>query len=139
MKARVRDPEALAAASRRYRQRNSAIVSTRRRQHYADNLDDERADARERMRQRAEQDRTAVFAHYGLACACCGATEDLCIDHVNGDGGAHRAEIGTGSATTYRWLVANDFPEGFQTLCMPCNRSKNTGPCCRLSHEGGTP
>src|ERR1022692_1519522 len=66
--------------------------------------------------------RAAVFDHYGWSCACCGATENLTIDHINGDGMEHRATSGIRSGTdTYRWLVANGFPDGFQALCLPCN------------------
>jgi hypothetical protein len=34
-----------------------------------------------------------VFAHYGTVCACCGTTENLSIDPINGDGGEHREEL----------------------------------------------
>jgi hypothetical protein len=80
-----------------------------------------------------------VFAHYGTACACCGATENLSIDHVNGDGGDHREELfgrrNGGGEQVWRWLVKNGFPDGFQTLCIPCNQSKRTGERCRLDHS----
>jgi hypothetical protein len=83
-----------------------------------------------------DQLRTDVYDHYGWACACCGSTEDLTIDHVKGDGGAHRKELGLdGSGTKfYRWLRANGFPAGFQTLCRACNRSKAGGTECQLAH-----
>lgn len=35
----------------------------------------------------------------------------------------------------YRWLIKNGFPEGFQTLCWPCNRSKGNRQVCQLDHE----
>ena len=37
----------------------------------------------------------AVLAHYGRVCACpgCGATDDLTIDHKNGDGRAQRIKL----------------------------------------------
>lgn len=76
-----------------------------------------------------------VFDHYGWSCACCGTTDDPTIDHVNGDGREHRAEVG-GSQAVYRWLIANGFPEGFQTLCFPCNDSKRDGSHCRRWHGG---
>lgn len=79
--------------------------------------------------------RKAVFDHYGRSCACCGTTERLGIDHVDGDGRAHRAEIGMGSSRLYRWLVANGFPEGFQVLCSRCNTSKGSGERCRVNHQ----
>jgi hypothetical protein len=81
--------------------------------------------------------RDRVLDHYGRACACCGATEDLSIDHVNGGGRAHRIELfgykraGTGF---YRWLIVQGFPDGYQVLCVSCNSSKQGGLACRLSH-----
>jgi len=33
-----------------------------------------------------------------------------------------------------RWLIKNGFPEGFQTLCRPCNGSKGDGDRCKLNH-----
>lgn len=77
----------------------------------------------------------AVFAHYGTSCACCETTERLTIDHVNGDGKEHRQELGLkGGYPFYRWLKRAGFPPGYQTLCLPCNRSKGTGERCRIDH-----
>lgn len=82
--------------------------------------------------------RAKVFRHYGTTCACCGTTENLSIDHVNGNGGDHREELFGrrygGGHELYRWLVKNGFPAGFQTLCLPCNQSKSKGERCRLKH-----
>jgi hypothetical protein len=89
---------------------------------------------RERLRREHEGNREAVLGHYGRSCTCCGTAEHLTIDHVNGDGRRHREQIGHGGAELYRWLVANGFPEGFQTLCRPCNKSKGNGQLCRLQH-----
>ena len=80
----------------------------------------------------------ATFAAYGgNVCACCGEKEPkfLTLDHVNNDGAAFRRKIaGSRQAaghTTYRWLVRNGFPEGYQVLCMNCNHGKrmNGGVC----------
>lgn len=80
--------------------------------------------------------RQQVFDHYGWTCACCDTAERLTIDHVNGGGTEHRKEIGlkndAGGDKFYRWLVKNNFPEGFQTLCGPCNSSKFDGEHCRM-------
>lgn len=68
-----------------------------------------------------------VFFHYGngkVQCACCGETtfEFLTVHHLNGGGSKHRREIGCqGGDRIYRWLVQNNFPDGFQVLCMNCN------------------
>lgn len=82
------------------------------------------------VKQNAEP-RKVVLDHYGRVCACCGGEDDLQIDHVNGDGGTHRNRVGGGTAI-YRYIIKNDFPEGFQTLCGSCNRSKTDGHRCRL-------
>lgn len=80
-------------------------------------------------RQRAAR-RVQVFDHYGWSCACCGSTEDLAIDHVDGDGARHREEVD--AERLYAWLIENGFPEGFQTLCKPCNSSKGRFAHCGL-------
>lgn len=62
-----------------------------------------------------------VFRHYGNICQCCKEAEPgfLTIDHVHGGGDSHREELGTGAI--YSWLVKNEFPEGYRTLCYNCN------------------
>lgn len=67
--------------------------------------------------------REKVFLHYGSRCVCCNETkiEFLTIDHINGGGRQHRKKIGV---TIDNWLVANDFPRGFQILCFNCNQAK---------------
>ncbi len=82
--------------------------------------------------------RAAVLEAYGgSVCACCGETEPkfLTIDHVNNDGAAFRRKI-AGKRTaagyhTYIWLIRNNYPPGFQVLCMNCNHGKrmNGGVC----------
>lgn len=93
------------------------------------------------VQQNYQRLRTAVFNHYGWACACCSAEGSPTIDHVAGDGSEHRAELtgrdaGGASVVMYKWLVDNDFPEGFQTLCRRCNASKLRGTACRINHTG---
>ncbi len=57
------------------------------------------------------------------------------IDHVRGDGQAHREEIGhAGGESLYRWLVGHGLPDGFQALCNRCNISKGPGAACKLDH-----
>jgi hypothetical protein len=73
-------------------------------------------------------------AYGGYKCACCGETEPLflSIDHVNNDGAEHRRKLGIkGGTEIYRWLIKNDFPDGFQVLCYNCQQGKrlNNGVC----------
>jgi len=73
--------------------------------------------------------RETIFKHYGMSCATCGKMDfsQLSIDHINNDGGKHRREIGMkcGGYNFYLWLIKNNFPEGYQTLCISCNSRKN--------------
>ena len=84
--------------------------------------------------------RAAIEAYGGMKCACCGETIEqfLTIDHINNDGAEHRKSLGRkigngkgGSATIYTWLKNNNYPPGFQVLCMNCNhgKSRNKGVC----------
>lgn len=58
-----------------------------------------------------------VYAHYGDRCECCGETERmfLTIDHIDGNGNAHRREIK--KADLAQWLWQNGMPAGFRILC----------------------
>jgi hypothetical protein len=80
--------------------------------------------------------REVVLHHYGTVCACCLAVDNLQIDHIGGGGDLHRARVGTG-ATFYRWLIANGFPEGYQTLCGFCNNSKHVYGKCQYHSKAG--
>lgn len=78
-----------------------------------------------------ENRKRRIFDHYGWICICCGETEPtfLTIDHINGGGSKHLKELG-GGGKLYGWLIKNNFPEGFQTLCYNCNCSKgHYGQC----------
>ena len=75
--------------------------------------------------------RAAFDAYGGPVCACCGEDQELflTIDHVNGDGAAHRRELG--KRVIYGWLKEHGYPEGFRVLCQNCNagRWRNGGVC----------
>ena len=92
---------------------------------------------KEYQRRHRRKLKAEVLGHYGGKCACCGEAElmFLTIDHVDDNGADHRREVGDGTgfcgAEFYRWLRANDYPEGFQVLCANCNCGKqwNGGIC----------
>ncbi len=72
--------------------------------------------------------KTEIITHYGngkLACVKCGFDDirALSIDHINGSGCTHRKEIPSGTSM-YLWLKRNNFPDGYQTLCMNCQYIK---------------
>lgn len=128
---RKANPDKVRQSLRQWREANPGKVRQSQEAWHAANPDKRR----QYSRATHSRLRTAVFDHYGWSCACCGSTKRLTIDHVNGDGVEHRAKVGIRTGTkTYRWLVANGFPEGFQTLCIPCNASKKSDTSCRLVH-----
>ncbi len=78
--------------------------------------------------------RDKVFNHYGWKCACCGEEirEFLTIDHMKNDAAEYRKKgLHLGGEAVYRWLIANNFPKDFQTLCMNCQwgKRRNNGIC----------
>jgi len=89
-----------------------------------------RAEYRRREREKHQLYFEMIVAHYGGKCACCGETNHkfLTVDHINGGGHKHRKQI---SNKIYRWLVLNNFPDGYQILCFNCNcgKNRNHGVC----------
>jgi hypothetical protein len=83
--------------------------------------------------------RAKIFGHYGHECSCCGSGANLTLDHRDGNGGEHRAELlgnhRRAGTNFYPWVIANGYPPGFQTLCRSCGSSKGNGPACRLDHR----
>lgn len=79
-------------------------------------------------------------------CACCGESEVgfLTLDHIAGDGKAHResALLPSGKKASgpnfYRWLAGQGFPPGIQVLCFNCNYAKRTYRACPHQQDGGT-
>ena len=66
-----------------------------------------------------------VLIHYGgdkLACVICGEGRLAClsIDHIDGGGTKHRNQLRAWGELFNRWLKAQNYPDGYQTLCMNC-------------------
>jgi hypothetical protein len=150
-----RDPEKHREAQRRYREANREKRRESQRRYCEAHPERQRESERryrearpervaETQRKRLARLKAAVFGHYGDQCVCCGTTDRPTIDHINGDGRAHRKELyghrpsfeesRTTGPEFYAWLIRNGFPDGYQTLCLPCNASKGDGARCRLQH-----
>lgn len=74
----------------------------------------------------SRQLKVAALEAYGTACTCCGEAhiEFLAIDHIDGNGAAHRKAPGGpggGGVRMYRWLKLQGYPPGYRTLCHNCN------------------
>ena len=60
------------------------------------------------------------YSHGTFQCHHCGYDDirALSIDHINGGGSKHRKSIK--GYLIYAWLRKNNYPEGYQVLCMNC-------------------
>jgi len=69
---------------------------------------------------------------YGGKCFCCEELEIsfLSIDHVDGGGNQHRKLITGYGSSFYKWLRRNNYPKGFQVLCMNCQFGKRINGTC---------
>ena len=82
-----------------------------------------------------------VLRHYNngnLECTRCGFDDVLAlsVDHISGGGLIHLRSLGiSGGSALYRWLIKNDFPHGFQTLCMCCQFIKEVESSCLTKHD----
>jgi hypothetical protein len=88
------------------------------------------AKTREYQRDYVQKLKEIVILHYSPNHVCqwegCSWTDSnaLSIDHINNDGAKHLRELAGkrgrrfGGRCFYRWLIKNNFPEGYQILCM---------------------
>lgn len=84
-----------------------------------------RQEWREYVRRHAQKIKLEVLTHYGngkCACVTCGESRLAClsIDHINGNGNLQLKELRKAGVNFYRWLRKNNYPKGYQTLCMNC-------------------
>lgn len=113
------------ASQRRYRERHPEQVRESVRRSYHKNKEKYKPKKKASEHKRYLEVRKKVLTYYGgnpPRCACCGETQDefLTIDHISGGGTKHRKRI---RRPFYRWLLENNFPEGYRVLCMNCNHS----------------
>lgn len=87
-------------------------------------------EARQRVIKKNQLLKQDVLTHYGggkCACIRCDFNDirALSIDHIGGGGNRVRARRFKGTGTFYRWLQQENYPEGYQTLCMNCQFIKS--------------
>jgi hypothetical protein len=130
-------PEIFAARQKRWRDKQTPEyiekdLEKRRERYYRNH-----AEELSRRRAARERARLEMIAIFGGACECCGETNPrfLTLDHINGDGRAHRAMAG-GSGNIVFNLKARGWPkEGYRLLCFNCNcgRAYNGGVCPHIT------
>jgi rubrerythrin len=117
-----------------YRQNREERVAAKRAWDAANRESIREREARRRARLRAE-----VLAAYGGACACCQERrpEFLAVDHINGDGAAHRRELKSRAmAHLYNLLKKQGFPKDrFRLLCHNCNHARGLYGYCPHERE----
>lgn len=90
--------------------------------------------------------RLEALSHYAtegrLTCSCkgCGISipEFLTLDHIDGDGAAHRRQFDIKGTKLYIWLKENNYPAGLQILCMNCNMAKGNKKECPVHSQNKT-
>lgn len=105
--------------------------------YYSEHKEKKREDYLKHQVERKEKGRTynrerklEILSEYSgntLLCIRCGFNDirALSIDHINGKGESHRRSLGITSGNNfYQWLKKNNYPEGYQVLCMNCQAIK---------------
>lgn len=124
--------------SRDYYNRNKDKVKEYQKNYYQENKDkilskkDRIKDYQIKYSQKLKFEILSHYSYGNVICNCCGETEYdfLTLDHINGGGTQHRKEVGVG-ISYWLWLIRNNYPDGYQVLCMNCNlgRHKHNGVC----------
>jgi hypothetical protein len=74
------------------------------------------------------------YSNQTFACACCAESERdfFTIDHIKGNASSQSKALGIprSSYRLYEWLIRNQFPAGYQVLCMKCNMAKGHYGIC---------
>lgn len=106
-------------------------------QNYWNNPEAFRQKARDRQSLARKLLRDEMIRAYGGRCSCQWCTETisdfLTLDHVNGDGKAHRKLVGS---HTYADLRRKGWPQdGYRLLCWNCNAMTRYGRACPHEHN----
>jgi hypothetical protein len=108
----MRDKEKHRENNARYRERNREAI-------------------KEKQRLVRREYKRKVFNHYGNFCPC-GVSDirALQIDHIDNNGAEERKRLGGQKFSGwifYQFLIKNEYPTGYQTLCANCNMIKQLG------------
>ena len=148
---KLRDARPEVIAKRRAREANPDV--RKRRQAYRDRPE-VKAKTSKRNKEKKDKEKMEVYLHYSKiysnsnipCCACCGLNshmEFLSLDHIAGrkemDSEPELVRLGYTSKFKIHqlllWITRNDFPEGFQILCLNCNMAKGHSKDNKCPHE----
>ena len=122
---RCRHQERVGAYNKAYLERNREMMNVRRRMSRMQN-GGVRIILNSRTRNYRAEQRYRVLDYYSNGKLCCALCDEarlpcLSIDHIEGNGNAHRRSIGVKSGSSfYSWIEKNGFPTGFRVLCANC-------------------
>ncbi len=102
-------------------------------QKYREENRDERNDKTKKTRL---TEKNKVLTYYSKnnfpECVCCGEKSNLIfltLDHKEGRKNVtHKKRLG--GKDLYTWIIKNNFPSGYQTLCHNCNSAKSDSEMC---------
>ena len=141
---RLKNKKAYARRSREYYVKNREKISKQAQERRAKDPE-KRAKENENKTIERRNQKTAVMAHYSKklsnsdipCCNCCGENQFLIfltIDHIKGWRNSKETERRGGKRLTgkdlYHYLQKNNFPAGYQVLCMNCNSAKSDDEVC---------
>jgi len=119
--------------SQRYREQNPDKVSKWKHLSYMKKIGTYKERSKINQKNIRKLNKLKVLTFYSKAkfyCDCCKESnlKFLTIDHINGNGNKQRKELfgadGVAGSRFYSWLIKNNYPDGFQVLCMNCNFAK---------------
>ena len=110
-------------------QKNKERINAIQKKYYEENKK-QKSESGRKYRQRIRKMAIEHCSNGTNKCNCCEEKiyEFLTIDHMNNNGAQHRKEIKGNSL--YIWLYKNNYPPGYQVLCMNCNFSKGKYGYC---------
>ena len=129
----IKNKEHIQKYHEKYYEKNKYKISQQGKKYYKNN----KARILSRNKEYWKKQKQLVLDQYGSICSCCGEhrVEFLTIDHINGGGHQHRESLKKKGKNFLFWLINNNFPEGYQVLCMNCNFSKGLFGYCPHERE----
>lgn len=132
----IKNKERYKNYSFKYRELHREEIRSKQRLRYRQNRERLLQQVRKYRKIKYKRDREKVLQYYShgkMQCACCECKDiwTLCLDHIDNNGGMHRKNLGILSGQPfYRWIIKNNFPNGYQVLCRNCDWGKRLfGKC----------
>jgi len=130
---RKSNPDDVRERAKKYRTENRDKINKKRRENHFK--------YKEKQKEYRDNLKLKVFNHYcngDIHCQCPNCPETnpkfLTLDHINGGGNQQRRELGSSTAI-YKWIIDNNYPEGYQVLCANCNFGRQMYGVCPHEKE----